>query len=83
MYQLPFVNRSLCDGCGLCVDVCIPEVLALVDDVAAIIRAEECGYCTDCEVVCPHGAIECPYEIVTAEYYECHRTILGELFAEG
>jgi epoxyqueuosine reductase QueG len=42
----------------------------LVGDVVTIVETEECGYCTECEAVCPTGAICCPYEIVIEEYYE-------------
>jgi ferredoxin len=42
----------------------------LVDDAIMIVETEECGYCTECEAVCPTGAIRCPYEIVIEEYYE-------------
>jgi ferredoxin len=28
------------------------------------IEVEECGWCTLCELVCPYGAISCPFEII-------------------
>jgi len=76
MHEMPLIRRELCNGCGLCVDVCVQTVLAMIDDIVAIVDAEHCGYCTDCEVVCPTQAIRCPYEIVFAEYYERRETIL-------
>ena len=69
MAKMPIMNKDLCKGCGLCVSVCYCKALILVDDVVMIVETEECGYCTDCEAVCPNGAICCPYEIVFEEHY--------------
>jgi epoxyqueuosine reductase QueG len=49
---------------------CRCEALVLVEDIITVVETEECGYCTECEAVCPTGAIRCPYEIVIEEYYE-------------
>ena len=70
MSEMPIINLELCNGCGLCVITCHCEALVLVEDVITVVETEECGYCTECEAVCPTGAIRCPYEIVIEEYYE-------------
>ncbi|GAI33115.1 unnamed protein product [marine sediment metagenome] len=67
MAQMPEIIRELCDGCGLCVAVCSCKGLVLIDNVAVVIETVECDYCTQCEAVCPTGAIRCPYEIVVEE----------------
>ena len=78
MHQMPIISPELCDGCGLCVDVCVKQVLDMVNNIVTIVNAAQCGYCTDCEAVCKHGAICCPYEIVIAEYYERRQIIIEE-----
>ena len=63
----PEIDRDKCDGCGLCVAVCLCNGLILVDNKVTVIETVECEWCTVCEAVCPTGAIRCPYEIVFAE----------------
>lgn len=64
MIIMPVVDREKCNGCGLCVSVCICEALVMVDDIITVLETEACGWCTECEAVCPTGAITCPFEIV-------------------
>jgi NAD-dependent dihydropyrimidine dehydrogenase PreA subunit len=40
--------------------------------VAVISRPERCDYCTECELVCPEGAIACPFELVIDDWSETH-----------
>ena len=64
MVEMPVVDEAKCDGCGLCVSVCYCNALVLVGGVVIVVETEECGWCTECEAVCPTGAIACPFEIV-------------------
>jgi len=69
MSQIPVIYTDKCNGCGLCISVCSCNALVLQNNVITIIRTEmECDWCTQCEAVCPTGAICCPYEIVVSEY---------------
>lgn len=61
---MPFVDPEKCNGCGLCVSVCRCQALVLVDRRITIIESNLCGWCTQCEAVCPTEAIRCPFEIV-------------------
>jgi len=60
----PVIYQDKCNGCGLCVSVCNCNSLILIQNVIAYIEASQCGWCTQCEAVCPTGAICCPFEIV-------------------
>jgi ferredoxin len=64
---MPVVDPQRCDGCGLCVGVCRSNALVIVNNVVTIVETAECNWCTDCELVCPTGAITCPFEIITQE----------------
>ncbi len=66
---IPEIAHDKCTGCGDCVEWCPAGIVRLISGKAAIVRPEDCNYCTDCEVVCLPGAIKCPFEIVlvTAE----------------
>ncbi len=64
MPELPIIDEAKCDHCGLCVSICICGALQMKDNVVKIIKVDDCGWCTMCELVCPHGAISCPFEIV-------------------
>ena len=67
MVEMPTIDQEKCNACGLCVNVCYCNALVLVDNIITVIETEECGWCTQCEAICPTGAISCPFEIVVEE----------------
>jgi MinD superfamily P-loop ATPase len=64
---LPEIAEPRCTACGSCVDACHVEALALDGEVVVVTHPERCDYCTDCELVCPEGAISCPFELIVED----------------
>ena len=64
MIDMPVIDLSRCDGCGLCVTVCRCGAIIMVDNTITIVETDRCGWCGECELVCPLGAISRPFEIV-------------------
>jgi NAD-dependent dihydropyrimidine dehydrogenase PreA subunit len=62
-WTLPEINLERCDRCGRCVDQCPNHAVERGPDGPFIARPEDC---TDCEAICPQGAIKCEFEIVWA-----------------
>jgi NAD-dependent dihydropyrimidine dehydrogenase PreA subunit len=54
----PKVDESKCIGCGRCVDVCLNNVLELINGVSHVEHPEKCEGCGLCEAVCPQEAIK-------------------------
>ncbi|MGD8998465.1 MAG: 4Fe-4S binding protein [Anaerolineae bacterium] len=63
-WALPQINLNRCDRCGICVELCPKNAVELGVNGPDIARPEDCTYCTECEALCPQGAIACPYVIV-------------------
>ncbi len=57
------IDVERCKGCGLCVAVCPPAVLALGPlnsmgyTAAVLLDNEKCTSCTACGLICPEAAI--------------------------
>ncbi len=53
---MPVVDESLCDGCGLCAEVCQFGAIA-VPRAKPLLFPELCHGCGGCSRVCPRGAV--------------------------
>ena len=63
---MPWVNRELCEGCGICVDECPVGAIGLEGGGAAIDEAE-CIRCGRCHDVCPQDAVRHDSERIPQE----------------
>jgi uncharacterized Fe-S center protein len=64
---MPAIDQSKCNGCGLCIDACTCHALTLVNKVVTVIETADCGWCLECESICPTGAIAGQFEIIIEE----------------
>ena len=53
------IDSNLCNGCGLCVDICCTDVIRIDEKTkkAVIQYPEDCMLCVFCELDCPQHAI--------------------------
>lgn len=51
------IDQNLCNGCGICVDVCPMDVLRLEGWYPVIKYPNDCMTCFNCETDCPTEAI--------------------------
>ncbi|MFO7956562.1 MAG: 4Fe-4S binding protein, partial [Candidatus Brocadiia bacterium] len=63
---MPWVSEEMCVGCGVCVEECPVDAIAMVDDVARI-NEEECIRCGHCHDVCPQEAVRHDSERIPQE----------------
>lgn len=47
------IDKTKCDGCGLCVEACHEGALAIVDGKAELVRKDFCDGLGDCLPACP------------------------------
>lgn len=53
----PIFDRTLCTGCGACVEACPDQALTMIDDSAPRLDPEQCQGCKKCVQACPAGAV--------------------------
>lgn len=51
------IDQELCNGCGLCVDACHEDAIAIIDGKATLIRDDYCDGLGNCLPVCPVNAL--------------------------
>lgn len=51
------IDKTACNGCGLCVSACHEGAIGLVDGKAELLRDDYCDGLGDCLPTCPTGAI--------------------------
>ena len=61
--KLPIIDLDRCDRCGACVAGCPENALVMTENGLVFAQPLTCTYCTDCEGLCPLGAIRAPLTI--------------------
>ena len=51
------IDSEKCNGCGICVDACHEDAIAMIDGKAKLIRDDYCDGLGNCLPACPAGAI--------------------------
>ena len=52
------IDHDLCNGCGICADLCPEDVFVMGEASPDAARESECWYCGACMMDCPVDAIE-------------------------
>lgn len=63
---MPWVSESMCIGCGVCVEECPVDAIALNDGIA-VINDADCIRCGKCHDVCPQEAVRHDSERIPQE----------------
>lgn len=58
--NLAAVQPELCDGCGICAEVCHFDAVTLGADGKAVVDSHRCEGCKACVALCPRQAIAFP-----------------------
>jgi len=67
---MPWVKTELCTGCGICVNECPVDAIALRENGRAEINDAECIRCGRCHDVCPKEAVRHDSERIPQEVAE-------------
>lgn len=63
---MPWINKEMCTGCGICVDECPADSISMQSD-GAVIDETSCIRCGICHNVCPTDASRHDGERIPAE----------------
>ncbi len=67
---MPWVNKEVCTGCGMCVEECPVDAIQQQADGLAEINEAECIRCGRCHDVCPQEAVRHDGERIPQEVAE-------------
>ena len=54
---MPWINKNICAGCGICVDYCPTGAISQKKNGIAIIDDDKCIRCGKCHNICPKEAV--------------------------
>jgi len=64
---MPWVNKDMCTGCGICIEQCPVEAIERQSDGLANIDEAKCIRCGKCHDVCPMEAVRHDSERIPQE----------------
>ncbi len=67
---MPWINKEMCVGCGICVDNCPMNAITQDDNMIAFINDAGCIRCGKCHDVCPQEAVRHDSERIPDEVAE-------------
>ena len=89
---MPWVDRGMCIGCGICVEECPVDAIVMENEVAEIYM-DDCIHCGRCHDVCDQEAVrhdseKIPDEVIanvemTKRFMEACATYLGDEKEKG
>lgn len=53
----PVIDLDKCDGCGICVDMCVKNCFEVANGKAKVVNGKACVTCDVCQGYCPNKAI--------------------------
>jgi len=68
--NIPVIDRQKCTLCGMRVDSCPEDVLAVEAGGLVIANPGACTMCAECESICPEHAVSVYYHISWADKEE-------------
>lgn len=54
----PVIKEDICTRCGMCVEVCPGDLLAMEEDGPKVVYPDECWHCGNCRIHCPVDAVD-------------------------
>ena len=64
---MPWIKKETCTGCGICIDECPVNAIALDGNDVAEIADNQCIRCGRCHDVCPREAVQHDSERIPQE----------------
>ena len=65
------INTQLCNGCGICIELCPSAVFTLHNGEIKVVNEDNCIYCLGCIALCPKKAIKIKFSEEWIKTWKC------------